>query len=135
MEQVGVRLGDKQPQIECGEEIWSLCGRLEEIEESFVQRPLQTHDRWSYFGTNPTFYLCGPISMINHACRLHFNVSFHKMRLRRTSAFEAKGTENMVAVAERRIEAGDRIYAVYDYDEDGLMKSRGIACTICAKIK
>ena len=138
-EQVGVRLGVAQAQVECGEEIWSLCGVLEHIDESIVRAPLRQGVRWSYYGFHPTMYLSGPISMINHACRLHFNVSLQKMRAPswawRSPTLTGNKPDFIVAVAERRIEAFDRIYAVYDDDEESLTSSRGIGCLICAKVK
>ena len=138
-EQVGVRLGVAQARVECGEEIWSLCGVLEHIDESIVRAPLRQSVRWSYYGFHPTMYLSGPISMINHACRLHFNVSLQKMRAPswawRSPTLAGNKPDFIVAVAERRIEAFDRIYAVYDDDEESLISCRGIGCLICAKVK
>ena len=40
IEQLGVQLGDAEAQVECGEEIWQLCGGLEHIDENIVRRPL-----------------------------------------------------------------------------------------------
>jgi len=134
-EQVGVRLGNAETHVDCGEEIWPLCGALEDIDASIVHRQLQTTDRWSYYGSRPTKYMSGPISMINHACRAHFNVSFQKMPVPNWHNLEGTGPDYIVAVAERRIEAADRIYAVYDDNEDSLFESRDICCTVCAKIK
>ena len=138
-EHIGVRLCDSEAQVDCGEEIWALCGGLENLDESIVRAPLEEGVRWSYYGSNPIMYLSGPISMINHACRLHFNVSLQKMRAPSwacTSTALARGHSYfMVAVAERRIEAKDNIYVVYDDDESSLLASRGISCLICAKVK
>ena len=129
-EQIGVRLGDAEAQVECGEEIWPL-------DETFINTPLAKGTRWSYYGSHPIKYLSGPISLINHACRRHFNVSLQKMRDTkwRFHAFRGRHADIMVAVAERRIEAGDKFYAVYDDDEDSLLVSRGITCLKCVKIK
>ena len=134
-EQVGVRLGNAETHVDCGEEIWPLCGALEDIDASIVRRQLQATDRWSYYGSRPTKYMSGPISMINHACRAHFNVSFQKMPVPNWHSLECTGQDFIVAVAERRIDAADRIYAVYDDNEESLFESRGICCTVCAKIK
>ena len=138
-EQLGVRMQDdaRRP-YECGEELWPLLGRLHDIDIDTVKRTYVVGARWSFFGTSPPMYLSGPVSLINHACQKHSNVVIKPVdrypnwiRTRSQSFYD----KCVVAVAETRISAGDRVYATYDSDNRALKAARGIECMLCIELK
>ena len=75
-EQLGVQLHQQVDRpYEGGEEIWGLVGTLHTIHIDNVLAKLTKGERWSFYGTSPPRYLSGPVSLINHACHKHRNVS------------------------------------------------------------
>ena len=134
-EQLGVRMKDDATRdYECGEEVWPLIGQLLDIDIKIVMAKYSVGERWSFFGTSPPRYLSGPVSLINHACRKHSNVTIKPID-RYPSWFPTRSDfvreRCVVAVAETRIYAGDRIYATYDDNTSGLQRTRGIVCIYC----
>ena len=119
-----------------GEELWPLVGQLHTIDVDIVMASFKAGERWSFFGTSPPSYLSGPVLLINHACHRHSNVIIK--RIERHPRWMHSPTHEVpqnwvMAIAETRICAGDRVYATYDLDSAELKRIRGIECMICAK--
>ena len=129
IEQLGAHLALQSVPYEGGETVHALFGALHVIDQIEVTQRTHMRQRWSYFGQQGrVHYLSGPISLINHACHEHSNVV---LKLVKYGGIRRPETARMVAVAERQIMPGDKIYATYDNDAELLFETRGIACNLC----
>jgi len=129
VEQLGARLAFDTVPYEGGETVHALFGALHVVDPARVCQSTHMRERWSYFGRQGSAqYLSGPISLINHACHEHSNVVLKLMSYGKSSR---RLLTRMVAVAERQIMPGDKIYATYDNDTKSLSESRGIKGNIC----
>ena len=129
VEQLGAQLALDTVPYEGGETLHALFGALHVVDPTHVCQSTHMRQRWSYFGRQGSArYLSGPISLINHACHEHSNVVLKLMRYGKS---RRRQLTRMVAVAERQIMPGDKIYATYDNDSKSLSESRGIKCNIC----
>ena len=129
VEQLGAKLAVNAVSYEGGETLHALFGSLHFVDPIQVLKCTNMRQRWSYFGQQGSArYLSGPISLINHACHDHSNVVLKLLTYGKSPHREMS---RMVAVAERRITAGDKIYASYDNDTENLFQTRGIQCNLC----
>ena len=134
VEGVGVVTARSAHPYEGGHTLWPLIGPIERVATRIALAKLESSsDRWSYFGDlNKPMYLGGPVSLINHACRRHSNVILKFIEIRDSAQqIQRYPGETMVAVAETRINANDRIYTCYDDNADDLFITRGIRCRSC----
>ena len=129
VEQLGAQLALDTVLNEGGETVHALFGALHVVNPTQVCQSTHMRQRWSYFGRQGSArYLSGPISLINHACHDHSNVVIKLMTYGKRNH---RQLTRMVAIAERQIMPGDKIYATYDNDSKSLSESRGIKCNIC----